>query len=500
VTAIERVLPDEKATALLGEDIAAALQPGDVVALKGDLGAGKTTLARALVRALAGDPTLDVPSPTFTLVQAYETRLPVAHFDLYRIAAPAELDEFGFAEAAADGVVLVEWPERAADRLPADAIVVELTQSGDGRLARVSAGAATARLERSLAARDFLDAAGWPTAHRTYLAGDASARGYETVSREGAASVILMNSPPLVLGPPVRRGKAYAEIAHTARSVSAFVAIDRLLRAEGFAVPEIFAQDLEQGFLLIENLGATSFLDAAGKPVAGRYEAAAQLLADLHRRRWPEAAQVAPGTVHVIPLFDRAAIMIEAELLLDWYLPAVADRQATEEERAGYAAVWNATLGRLANTEQSLLLRDYHSPNLIWRSEKSGKDRLGMIDFQDALIGPSAYDVASLAMDARVTVPTEIENRTVEAYMRARQSAGSFDRDAFAEAYAVMAAQRNSKILGIFVRLDRRDGKPAYLRHLPRIRDYLRRALAHPALATMREFYDRHGLIEERSL
>jgi aminoglycoside/choline kinase family phosphotransferase len=186
--------------------------------------------------------------------------------------------------------------------------------------------------------------------------------------------------------------------------------------------------------------------------------------------------------------------------LLDWYVPAMAGRQATMVEREGFAAVWNAALNRISGTETSLMLRDVQAPNFIWRSEKSGHARLGLIDFQDALIGPSAYDVASLAMDARVTIPSAIETRTVEAYVNARRGVGSFDRDAFEEAYAVMAAQRNSKILGIFVRLDRRDGKPAYLKHLPRIRDYLRRALAHPALAAMREFYDRHGLIEERAL
>ena len=269
---------------------------------------------------------------------------------------------------------------------------------------------------------------------------------------------------------------------------------------KAFACREIFAGDLDHGFLLIENLGSEAFLDQNGAPVEERYEAAAALLADLHGRPWPREAEVAAGTKHAIPPFDRAAIMIEVDLLLDWYMPAIAGRQPTDSERAGFAEVWNAALDRLADTEQSLLLRDYHSPNIIWRQEKSGNDRLGLIDFQDALIGPSAYDVASLAMDARVTVPPTIEKRTVEAYVRARQSAGGFDRDAFDEAYAVMAAQRNSKILGLFVRLDRRDGKPAYLKHLPRIRDYLRRAFAHPALAELREFYDRHGLIEERSL
>ena len=158
------------------------------------------------------------------------------------IGSPAELDELGFAEAAADGVVLVEWPERAGDRLPADAIVVELTQLGDGRLARISDGRGDGKAAsaRSPSATFSTARVGRPRIGHI-SAGDASARTYETVQRDGSAPAILMNSPPLVLGPPVRGGKAYAEIAHTARSVSAFVAIDRLLHAHGFAVPEIFA-------------------------------------------------------------------------------------------------------------------------------------------------------------------------------------------------------------------------------------------------------------------
>jgi len=146
------------------------------------------------------------------------------------------------------------------------------------------------------------------------------------------------------------------------------------------------------------------------------------------------------------------------------------------------------------------MLRDFHSPNIIWRGELQGHDRLGIIDFQDALIGPAAYDVASLAMDARVTVPEKIEAAVTKTYVAARQAAGGFDAESFGEAYAIMAAQRNSKILGIFVRLDRRDGKPDYLKHLPRIRDYLRRALAHPALAELRDFYQVHGFIEDVKL
>ena len=152
MTAILRILPDENATALLGQDIAAMLRAGDVVALKGELGAGKTTLARALVRAMAGQPDLEVPSPTFTLVQIYEARLPIAHFDLYRLGSPSELDELGFGEAIAGGVTLVEWPDRAGDRLPDDAIHIELGHFNDGRLAQISGPEpAMARVARSLA-------------------------------------------------------------------------------------------------------------------------------------------------------------------------------------------------------------------------------------------------------------------------------------------------------------------------------------------------------------
>jgi len=500
-SAFEVVLEDEAATRRFGEDLAMAVRPGDVLALQGDLGAGKSTLARALIRALADDEALEVPSPTFTLVQSYETRFPVHHFDLYRLGAEDELDELGFEEAIAEGVALVEWPERAGSRLPGTALSVELVHEGEGRCARISgSGEALARVGRSLAMRAFLASAGWGNAQRRHLTGDASARSYETVRLEGETQRILMNSLPLVMGPPVRDGKPYAEIAHTSKTVTAFFAIDRALREAGICAPEIYAQDLDNGFLLIEHLGSTGVLDADRNPIRERYLAAAELLADMHGRQWPSCIEAAPGVIHEVPPFDREAMLIEVDLLVDWYVPAVTGKPAGDSLRARYRQEWNDALDRIEGGEITLMQRDYHSPNLIWRAERSGHDRLGVIDFQDALIGPTAYDLASLAMDARATVPREVEQATVDAYLAARRAAGPFDEAAFLEAYALMAAQRNSKILGIFVRLHRRDGKPGYLKHLPRIRDYLRRALAHPALASLRAFYEEQGFLEEREL
>lgn len=482
----------------LGEDIAIALKTGDVLALSGDLGAGKTTLARSLIRALAGDPGLEVPSPTFTLVQAYETPVPVAHFDLYRLSSSDELDELGFDEARAAGIAILEWPEKAGDRLPDDRLMLELTHEGEGRRARLfGGGAALARIERSLAMRNFLDKAGWGEATRTRFVGDASARSYETVRLDGHVDRVLMNSPRLVLGPAVRDGKPYAEIAHSAQTVAAFVGLDKALHGIGVTVPAIHAQDLDRGFLLIEHLGLGAFLDPEGKPIAERYAAAAELLAMIHQKPVPHRIKVAPGVVHEIPPFDRGALMIEVDLLVDWYVPAITGAPPTGALRTAYHAAWTALFDRLDSAEHGLVLRDFHSPNIVWRPERTGHDRMGILDFQDALIGASAYDVASLAMDARVTLPDEIERSTVAAYAAARQAAGGFDADAFAEAYAIMAAQRNSKILGIFIRLHRRDGKPQYLKHLPRIRDYLRRALAHPTLVELRDLYRAQGFLDE---
>ena len=496
--ALRLFLPDDAATARLGEDLALALRVGDILALSGDLGAGKTTLARGLIRAMADDAELDVPSPTFTLVQTYEGRIPVSHFDLYRLGAASELDELGLDEALAEGAAIIEWPEHAGGRLPARTMTVTLAHDGEGRTATISgAGPSLDRIARSLAIRDFLAASGLAAATRRHFTGDASARSYETIAVAGQPTRVLMNAPALVLGPPVRDGKAYAEIAHTALSVAAFVAIDRALHDAGVCVPAILASDLGQGFVLTDHLGEEPFLDAAGHPVEDRYRSAAELLAMIHGRTWPTTLEAAPGTVHHVPPFDRDALMIEVELLIEWYIPWSTGAPADQALRSAFVDGWSAVFDRLDRAETSIVLRDFHSPNIIWRGERQGFDRLGIVDFQDAMIGPSAYDVASLAMDARVTVPPQIERATVEAYVAARERAGSFDRAGFEEAYAIMAAQRNTKILGIFVRLDRRDGKPAYLRHLPRIRDYLGRAFAHPVLAPLRDLYLRHGFIDD---
>src|SRR5690606_17740795 len=193
--ALDLFLPDEAATIRFGEDMALGLKRGDYVALSGDLGAGKSTFSRALIRATADDADLEVPSPTFTLVQSYDLRVPVAHFDLYRIADAAEIDELGFDEALSEGICLVEWPDKGAGALPAEGITISFAHEGDGRRVAIDAPApALARIRRALAIRAFLDGRGYGNAVRRHLTGDASVRAYEHIQARGKRYV-LMDSP-----------------------------------------------------------------------------------------------------------------------------------------------------------------------------------------------------------------------------------------------------------------------------------------------------------------
>ncbi len=480
-------LADEATTIRLGEDLAIALRPGDCLALSGDLGAGKSTLARSLLRAIADDDELEVPSPTFTLVQSYDLRLPVSHFDLYRLGNPSELDELGLEEALGAGICLVEWPEMAEDLLPAERLTLRLTHEGSGRLATITGPESILkRIRRSLAVRSTLDCWGYPRARRRYLTGDASIRAYETVTPEQGPAVILMDWPRQPDGPPVLDGKPYPKVAHLAEDAYPFVAISRYLRGIGLSAPEVLQVDYEQGILLLENLGSDGVLDEAGRPIEERYREGVVCLAYLHSHPMRRDLPIDGDHIHHIPDFDPTAMKMEARLLLDWHLPWKRGAEPTDEERRAYLDVWDGLIAELAAAEKNLLLRDFHSPNIIWRADEAGVRRIGIIDFQDAMIGPTAYDLASIVEDARVDIPPRLADQMMRDYVALRRSLGTFDEPAFLKAFAIMSAQRNCKLAGLWVRLMRRDGKPGYMKHMPRTLSYLSTALRHESLKPLR--------------
>jgi tRNA threonylcarbamoyl adenosine modification protein YjeE len=490
------VLPTEQATRRLAADVAAVLAPGDLVTLSGDLGAGKTTFARALIRHLAGDERLEVPSPTFTFIQSYALpRFPLVHADLYRISEPRELAELGFEEAIEGAAALLEWPDRANGLLPPDRLDIGFhlapALGPSCRDVRITAfGSFVARTERLFTIWRFLAQAGYGDVERQFIQGDASTRSYERLVKHGGTA-ILMNAPRRPDGPPLRDGKPYSAIAHLAEDIRPFVAIARALRARGFSAPEIYAADLAEGLLVLEDLGTEAVVASnTGPPIQERYATAVDVLVALHRQQLPEVLPVAPRIDHPLPTYDLDALLIEAELLVDWYVPH-RGRAIEPAARSEFLALWRPSLQRAIQAPRTWVLRDYHSPNLLWLPKRQGMARVGLLDFQDALLGPAAYDVVSLLQDARVDVPEQLEMALLGGYVRARAASDpAFRPSEFLELYATLGAQRATKILGIFARLDRRDGKSQYLRHLPRVYRYLTRSLAHPSLATLKAWYD----------
>jgi tRNA threonylcarbamoyl adenosine modification protein YjeE len=491
-------LANETATAGLMADLALLIGAGDVITLSGDLGAGKTAAARALIRHLAGDPDIEVPSPTFTLAQSYDLApFPLVHADLYRINDASELEEIGLSPLPEGVVVLIEWPERAPSALPADRIDIALSHrpalGSTARAAEITGhGKAAAQVARLEALRQFLNQAGFIDAKRQHMPGDASTRSYARLYRDEAA-VILMNSPRRPDGPAIYDGKSYSAAVHLAEDVKPFVAVANGLRGRGLSAPAIHHADLDAGFLITEDFGRDVFIEGEPpRPVAERYEAAADTLALLHRDPLPDTLPLAPQIAYAIPAFDIDAMMVEIGLMLEWYLP---DRGAAPSDMARdeFVTQWRDLLAKTAALPRTWVLRDFHSPNLIWLAERSGISKVGLIDFQDAVLGPAAYDLVSLLQDARIDVPEQLELTLLTRYIKARHAAdNTFDPAPFAESYAIMSAQRNTRLLGTFARLNRRDGKPQYLRHQPRIWTYLTRSLAHPVLGGIRAWYEAH--------
>jgi N-acetylmuramate 1-kinase len=350
-----------------------------------------------------------------------------------------------------------------------------------------------ARLHRLQAMARFLEETAFADADALYLQGDASARGYARLVLPDRQAV-LMNSPRQPDGPPIRDGKPYSALVHLAEDVKPFVAVAEALRARGFSAPEIQAFNLDTGFIVLEDFGDAVFKTALERGVsqAELWGKAVDVLLALSAAP-PEQALPVPGsTPYVLPLFDAEAMLIEASLIVEWLWPAVHGRDLPGDVQAEFEALWRPRLAVAAQADPGWVLRDYHSPNLMYLADRAGVRDVGLLDFQDALRGPLAYDLVSLLQDARLDVPEALERAELDRYCAARTTrGGTFSSDDFRTLYATLGAQRNSKILGIFARLAKRDGKRAYLAHMPRVARYLERDLAHPALADLRDFYAR---------
>jgi tRNA threonylcarbamoyl adenosine modification protein YjeE len=473
-------------TEALAKQLSLWAKPGLVINLQGDLGAGKSTFARAFIKALAkANDEFDIPSPSFSLIQQYDnTRLPVAHVDLYRLEKESEIEELGLVEILNTHFVLVEWPERLPSPLSPHCLTIQIAGAAEVREIKIEArGHWQALLNRDTEIEDFLASTMWANIPRAFFEGDASSRRYE-ILRKDDRPVILMDMPQRPDGPPVKDGKPYSAIAHLAENISSVIKVNEQLIAHGLSAPKIEACDQSKGLAVIEHLGGKVFgqMMIDGDHMLEPMREAVTVLAAMAQKHWPDN----------LPHYDIEAQLIEVDLLPAWFWPFINQSQPETKLHQSFAQIWRKILPLTAQEKPHWVLRDYHSPNLIWIADRVGLNRVGLIDTQDAVLGHEAYDLVSMLQDARINIDFTFADELYAYYEKLRQAQGPFDAEKFNCAYAILGAQRATKILGIFARLAKRDGKPAYLKHMPRVSRYLKRNLEHPILHELKAWFDVH--------
>ncbi|MEO0461607.1 MAG: phosphotransferase [Pseudomonadota bacterium] len=310
---------------------------------------------------------------------------------------------------------------------------------------------------------EFINAAGWGDARIDVIPGDASFRRYFRLHRAGGSgpkSAMLMHAPP-----PHEDPAPFLHVAHW-------------LQEQGMRAPAIYASDAAQGWVLLEDFGndrMRDWIDAHPDGEEAAYEAAIDALVALHQR------PAGPFDPYDMPTMER-----ETGLFTEWFCERAAGLRV---DVPGYRKAWEAALAPLLDPARPrvTVLRDYHAENIMLLGDPAQRAPQGLIDFQDALVGNPAYDLVSLLQDARRDVAPDLEARMLERYRKQAAIDAEFDAD-----YARLGAQRNAKIVGIFSRLDQRDGKPRYLTMIPRVWTAMERDLAHPALAPVAEWFDRN--------
>jgi aminoglycoside/choline kinase family phosphotransferase len=312
--------------------------------------------------------------------------------------------------------------------------------------------------------KEFVRNIGWNDATSVVVAGDASNRSYERLTKQDGKTAILMNAPP-------EKGE----------DVKPFIKILTHLRNNGLEAPALLDSDHENGFLLLEDLGDDLFARICQtKPEQEKhlYKAAIDVLLKLHSAPIPTD----------VPPYDLAVYLRETDLVTDWYLPSITGQVTSYALVKSYRAEITTACDAIQTPHSVLVLRDYHAENLLWLPERNSIKNVGLLDFQDALVGHPAYDLVSLLEDARRDTSKELQVSMKSYFIEKSRAA----KDAFEYAYAAIGAQRNLKIIGIFARLCVRDAKSHYVDLIPRVWAHLQRDLNHPELVSLKNWVDAH--------
>ena len=432
-------LPNESATSELGAELAHVLESGDVVLLKGSLGAGKSHLSRAIIQSRLGYPE-DVPSPTYTLVQTYSDAVSeIFHADLYRLGDSSELAELGLDDAFQNAICLVEWADRLAeDDTPPDALTLTFRLKEDGRLATLSSSAARwAKAVRCVERTRFLLDAAWEGATKTDIAGDLSSRAYQRLMLDGRSCILM-------------------DAGNDAASTHRFLEMSEWLCGNGYSAPKAIAQNPSNGLLLLDDFGDEQL---SKRPDANeQMSRCLSLLADIRTKKPPK---LPCPSAHELARMTGLAV----------HYPG-ADAPAIEAFQKHLALCIERVN---ENRQPSVSLRDFHTENIMWLADKSGLKCLGLLDFQDAILVHPVYDLVSLLTDARRSVSSPDRQSLIKEYAKITGD----ELVDLQEAFAVYSAQRNLRILGIFANAAINLGKHHHVPNIPRVFNYLTEALEH---------------------
>ncbi len=348
---------------------------------------------------------------------------------------------------------------------------------------------------RSEALARLLSETGFADAERAPLAGDASTRRYERLILPNRRAILMDAAPssesapcPPSATPEQRRALGWNATSRLAASrVEAFVAVAAHLRALGLAAPEIYGVDIDSGYAVLEDLGEGLFAQVIpeGADEIALYEQAARVLAHVHAAPMPTRLNGPGGAQWPLLDYDALALEVNADLFVEW-LPRAAEVRIDEAARARWEQVRDNLIVKALGFPRALTIRDYHAENLIWLPDREGLQRVGLLDFQDAVRGWRAWDFAMLLHDARRDVSPAAANAAIRAYLDAT---GANEAE-FRRELAVLGAINAMRILGIFARLAGRDGKQRYLSFMPREWGHLARTLQHPALEDARAFVE----------
>lgn len=317
-------------------------------------------------------------------------------------------------------------------------------------------------IDRQALLIEFLHRHGWQEATLFPLPADASFRRYIRISQHGKTAIV-MDAPPL----------------H--EKVDSFISVNHYLRQQGLAAPEIFATDTENGFLLLEDFGDTTFTKVLQNHPAKEialYQKAIDILIEL---------QAAPP-METLEDYSQDHLITEATLLLEWYFPTLYGEPLSRELQEAYLHIWKKLLPLTEQLPTVTVLRDYHADNLMWQETSDDMGRVGILDFQDALRGSPIYDMVSLLEDARRDVSPATVQAMISRYL---EGSPQITRKDFLASYAILGAQRNFKIVGIFARKAARDKQAHYLKFLPRVWRHISNDLTHPLLLPLKEWLNK---------